>query len=51
MEYVAFENALKLNGANGKCDVWLSMDQWKEAIQRSGYIESEIYMALAKKAN
>jgi len=53
MEYVAFtvENALKLNGANGKCSEWLSMDQWKEAIQRSGYIESEIYMALAKKAN
>ncbi|MGM0883098.1 MAG: ATP-binding protein [Bacillota bacterium] len=53
MEYVAFtvENALKLNGANGKCSEWLSIEQWREAIQKSGYIESEIYMALAKKAN
>ncbi|MFX3634426.1 MAG: AAA family ATPase [Candidatus Pristimantibacillus sp.] len=52
MEYLAFtvENALKINGANGKCTEWLSMEQWREAIQRSGYIESEIYMAIAKKA-
>jgi hypothetical protein len=51
MEFVAFtvENALKLNGANGKCIEWLSIEQWREAVQRSGYIESEIYMALAKK--
>lgn len=52
MEYIAFtvENALKFYGANGKGTEWLSMGQWREAIQRSGYIESEIYMALAKKA-
>lgn len=51
MEYVAFtvENVFKINGSNGKGTEWLSMEQWREAIQRSGYIESEIYMALAKK--
>lgn len=50
MEYVAFtvENALKINGANGRCCEWLTMEQWREAIERSGYIESEIYMAVAK---
>lgn len=53
MEYVAFtvENALKINGSNGKGAEWLSMEQWREAITRSGYIESEIFMAIAKKAN
>ncbi|WP_044649337.1 ATP-binding protein [Paenibacillus terrae] len=54
MEYIAFtvENALKINGSNGKGTEWLSMHQWREAINRSGYFESEIYMALArKKAN
>lgn len=52
MEYLAFtvENVLKINGSNGKRTEWLSTDQWREAIQRSGYIESEIYMAIAKKA-
>jgi hypothetical protein len=27
---------------------WLTMDQWKEAIQRSGYIDSEVFMAMRK---
>lgn len=50
MEYLAFtvENALKLNGADGKNCEWLTMEQWREAIERSGYIESEIYMAVAR---
>jgi hypothetical protein len=51
MEHVAFtiENALKLYGINGKGEAWLALDQWREAIKRSGYIESEIFMAVTKK--
>lgn len=51
MEYVAFtiENALKTYGANGKSGEWLSMLEWKDAINRSGYVDSEIFMAVAKK--
>jgi len=49
MEYFAYtvENALKIYGANGKQSKWLTLNQLKEAIKISGYIESEIYMALA----
>lgn len=48
MAYVAFtvENALKINGFGIE---WLSIEQWREAIQSSGYMESGIYMSLAKK--
>ncbi|GGD62816.1 ATP-binding protein [Paenibacillus nasutitermitis] len=49
MEYFAFtvENAMKIYGAHGdRCD-WISRNQWKQALKLSGYIESEIYMALA----
>ncbi|WP_240421190.1 hypothetical protein [Paenibacillus periandrae] len=51
MEFIVFtiENALKIFGANGQMREWLSMDQWKEAIKRSGYIDSEIFMAIAKR--
>lgn len=49
MEYFAFtiENALKINGAHGEQYEWISEEQWRQAIKLSGYIESEIYMALA----
>ncbi|RCW40581.1 AAA family ATPase [Paenibacillus prosopidis] len=51
MEYFAFtiENALKIYGAHGDQCEWISNNQWKEAIKITGYIESEIYMALAHK--
>ncbi|MDQ8739160.1 ATP-binding protein [Paenibacillus sp. LHD-38] len=44
MEYVAFtiENALKTYGANGMGGDWLSMLEWRDAISRSGYIDSEL---------
>jgi len=49
MEYFIFsiENALKLNGATGREVEWLTTNHWKEAINNSGYIESEVFMALA----
>lgn len=49
MEYFAFtvENALKAYGSHGDQCEWISPSQWREAIKLSGYIESEIYMALA----
>lgn len=50
MEYFAFtvENALKKNGVHGdQCD-WINKNQWREAIRSSGYVESEIYMAVAQ---
>lgn len=48
MEYFAFsiENALKKNGSHGNQHFWLTSALWKEAIEMSGYVESEIYMAL-----
>lgn len=51
MEYVAFtiENALKTYGVNGKREEWLSMLAWRDAINRSGYIDSEVFMAVTKK--
>ncbi|MDF9839680.1 MULTISPECIES: ATP-binding protein [Paenibacillus] len=50
MEYFAFtvENALKKNGSHGDSQYWLTEPLWREAIESSGYIESEIYMALAQ---
>jgi hypothetical protein len=49
MESFAFtiENAMKTNGSHGEQNEWISINQWREAIKLSGYIESEIYMALA----
>ncbi|MFF2890028.1 hypothetical protein [Paenibacillus sp. NPDC057967] len=49
MEYFIFsiEYALKVFGASGKNVDWPTPNQWKEAITHSGYIESEIFMALA----
>ncbi|KAA8745347.1 ATP-binding protein [Paenibacillus sp. UASWS1643] len=49
MEYFAFaiENALKIFGAHGEQSEWITSQQWLDAIKLSGYIESEIYMALA----
>ncbi|MNO23252.1 Archaeal ATPase [compost metagenome] len=49
MEYFAYtiENALKINGTHGNQCVWLNEEHWRHAIKMSGYIESEIYMALA----
>lgn len=49
MEYLAFtvEIALKTFGTHGKCNEWITIGQWREAIKNSGYIESEIFMALA----
>ncbi|TVY02168.1 ATP-binding protein [Cohnella terricola] len=49
MEYLAYtvENAFKTYGANGEAANWLTVNHWREAIKSSGYIESEIYMALA----
>ncbi|WP_010503833.1 ATP-binding protein [Paenibacillus elgii] len=49
MEYFTFtvENALKLNGSTGNGGEWLTNNHWREAIQNSGYVESEIFMALA----
>lgn len=49
MEYFAFtiENALKINGAHGDQCEWITEEQWRQAIKLSGYIESEVYMALA----
>ncbi|TVX93262.1 ATP-binding protein [Paenibacillus agilis] len=47
MEYFAFtvENAMKQGCAD---DIyWPTQDLWKNAVKDSGYIESEIYMALA----
>nr|WP_281378875.1 AAA family ATPase [Paenibacillus phyllosphaerae] len=51
MEYFAFtiENALKVYGAHGDQSDWITINQWKESIRLTGYIESEIYMALAHK--
>ncbi|WP_438496959.1 hypothetical protein [Paenibacillus sp. IHBB 3054] len=48
MEYFSFtvENALKKNGAHGDQHFWINKAQWREAIEMSGYVESEIYMAL-----
>lgn len=50
MEYLALtvENALKEFGINGNRVEWLTLNHWKEAINRSGYIQSEIYMGLAE---
>lgn len=49
MEYlsITIDNALKIFGANGKGHYWPTDNDWREAIKKSGYIESEIYMALA----
>ncbi len=49
MEYLSItvDNALKIYGANGKGHDWPSDNDWRDAIKKSGYIESEIYMALA----
>ncbi|SDD53498.1 AAA domain-containing protein [Paenibacillus sp. CF095] len=51
MEYFAYavENALKVYGAHGEQLEWISDQHWVESIKISGYIESEIYMALASK--
>lgn len=51
MEYFAYavENALKIYGAHGEQNEWITSQQWLEAIKLTGYIESEIYMALAHK--
>ncbi|WP_410768713.1 ATP-binding protein [Fontibacillus sp. BL9] len=48
MEYFSFtiENALKKNGLHGDQHYWINKAQWREAIEMSGYVESEIYMAL-----
>lgn len=48
MEYFCFtvENALKKNGMHGEQFNWINKAQWREAIEMSGYVESEIYMAL-----
>lgn len=50
MEYFAFtvENALKKNGVHGDQGDWINKNQWREAIRSSGYVESEIYMAVAQ---
>lgn len=45
----AVENALKIYGAHGEQNEWITSQQWLEAIKLTGYIESEIYMALAHK--
>lgn len=49
MEYFTFtvENALKINGITGNGIDWLTDNHWRVAIQNSGYVESEIFMALA----
>lgn len=51
MEYFAYsvENALKIYGAHGEQNECITSQQWLEAIKLTGYIESEIYMALAHK--
>ncbi|MEK4058512.1 MULTISPECIES: ATP-binding protein [Paenibacillus] len=48
MEYFSFtiENALKKYGIHGDQHYWINKAQWREAIEMSGYVESEIYMAL-----
>lgn len=48
MEYFSFtiENALKKYGVHGDQHYWINKAQWREAIEMSGYVESEIYMAL-----
>lgn len=53
MEYFthAVENALKIYGAHGEQLEWISTQHWLESIKLSGYIESEIYMALAGKGD
>jgi hypothetical protein len=49
MEYFKFtvENALKINGVHGNGEEWLTTNHWREAINNSGYVESEVFMALA----
>jgi hypothetical protein len=51
MEYFAFtvENALKIYGSHGNQCEWITNNQWDETIKLTGYIESEVYMALAHK--
>ncbi|MCY9589843.1 AAA family ATPase [Paenibacillus chitinolyticus] len=51
MEYFAFtvETALKMYGAHGDSCRWLTVSQWRECIKLTGYIESEVYMALVHK--
>jgi len=50
MEYFSYtiENALKMYGINGDKKDWISVQQWREAIKFSGYVESEIYMAITE---
>ncbi|WP_051289903.1 ATP-binding protein [Paenibacillus massiliensis] len=53
MEYFTYavENALKIYGTNGEHLEWISAQQWLDSIKLTGYIESEIYMALAHKGD
>ncbi|WP_409362680.1 ATP-binding protein [Bacillus safensis] len=46
MQYLTLtiEYALRKFGANGENLEWLSKAHWEEAITRSGYVESEIYL-------
>ncbi|KAA8786756.1 ATP-binding protein [Paenibacillus amylolyticus] len=49
MEYFTYtvENALKIYGTHGEKLEWISAQNWLDSIKLTGYIESEIYMALA----
>ncbi|KOY16703.1 ATP-binding protein [Paenibacillus xylanivorans] len=53
MEYFTYavENALKIFGTHGDQLEWITSQQWLEAIKLTGYIESEIYMALAHRGD
>lgn len=53
MEYFTYavENALKIFGTHGDQLEWITSQQWLEAIKLTGYIESEIYMALAQRGD
>ncbi|MDQ0914662.1 ATP-binding protein [Paenibacillus sp. V4I5] len=48
MQYLtlSIEIALKTAGSHGLAKDWLTIHDWREAILSSGYVESEIYMAL-----
>ncbi|NOU96208.1 AAA family ATPase [Paenibacillus sp. LMG 31456] len=48
MQYLtlSIEIALKTSGAHGHSKEWLTVNDWRNAVLGSGYVESEIYMAL-----